>query len=145
MGGLRLLIAHSDESLLDTCQGFFGDHGFETEVATNALECLTTLHEFQPDVLLLHRELLWGGGDGVIAHLRDETVQTVPAAVLLLVDDRLEPVAPLVVPPVHAAVRLPVDPSTMLDAVLSTLLEVVLRPASIPAAAQTQCKETLYA
>lgn len=42
-------------------------HGFNVAMADNGLECLDVLGRFAPDVVVIEPELLWGGGDGVLA------------------------------------------------------------------------------
>lgn len=69
---MRVLIADADEALLEILQSFLWDRGHEVEVAGNGLECLTMLREFSPDALVLDRDLLWGGGEGVLAHMCED-------------------------------------------------------------------------
>jgi DNA-binding response OmpR family regulator len=40
--------------------------------AADGLDCWTRLHELRPTALLLQWELPWGGGDGVVARLRED-------------------------------------------------------------------------
>ena len=48
----------------------------------NALDCVSQLREETPDVLVLDPALPWGGGDGVLALMReDKTVPKVPTLV----------------------------------------------------------------
>ncbi|HTN76891.1 MAG TPA: response regulator [Pirellulaceae bacterium] len=68
----RILLAHSDELLLDLYQSVFADDGRDVEAVTNALQCVRSLDMFQPDLLILEWELPWGGGDGVLALLQDQ-------------------------------------------------------------------------
>ncbi len=67
-----VLIAEDDAELCDLYQQFLTDRGYEVETASDGLECLRMLGEAAPDVLVLDLELLWGGGDGVLAWLREE-------------------------------------------------------------------------
>lgn len=61
-------------------------HGFDVAIADNGLECLDVLGRFVPDVIVIEPELLWGGGDGVLAVLSDmPELRSVP--VLLLTTD----------------------------------------------------------
>jgi CheY-like chemotaxis protein len=61
-------------------------HGFEVAIADHGLECLDVLGRFAPDVVVIEPELLWGGGDGVLAVLSDmPELRSVP--VLLLTTD----------------------------------------------------------
>jgi CheY-like chemotaxis protein len=80
---VRILIADNDDFLLDTLQSFLWDRGHEAEIAADALECVTVLHEFVPDVLVLADELPWGGADGVMACMQDDPTLSRTAVVLL--------------------------------------------------------------
>lgn len=61
-------------------------HGFNVVTADNGLECLDVLGRFVPDVIVIEPELLWGGGDGVLAVISDmPELRSVP--VLLLTTD----------------------------------------------------------
>ena len=68
-----VLIAEADRDLRDAYVLFLAGLGFEIDTAADGLECLSKLHRFLPDVLILDVELLWGGGEGVRATLGDET------------------------------------------------------------------------
>lgn len=67
----QLLIADSDAAVMERCAHYFGNRGYQVELATHGLECLEALKRLPRDVLVLERELLWGGGDGVLAYLRE--------------------------------------------------------------------------
>jgi len=69
----RLLIADRDAELCDVFRWFLTSRGYEVETSTDGLDCLAKLRQVTPDVLVLDRELLWGGGDGVLAWLREES------------------------------------------------------------------------
>ena len=60
--------------------------GFEVATADHALECLEVFGHFVPDVLVIEPELLWGGGDGVLAILK-EAPQFSGMQVLVLTTD----------------------------------------------------------
>lgn len=68
---MRVLMVDADERLLEAAQGFLWSHGYETIVARHALDCVLIMSEFPPDVLVLDRELLWGGSDGVLEWIGD--------------------------------------------------------------------------
>jgi DNA-binding response OmpR family regulator len=61
-----VLVADPDESLLEGYRRHLPED-FELATATNGMECLASLRERTPDVLVLEPQLLWGGGDGVLA------------------------------------------------------------------------------
>ena len=67
-----LLIADGDAELCDIFGRFFTDNGYVVRTALDGLDCLRKLRRMMPTVLVLDQELLWGGGDGVLAWLREE-------------------------------------------------------------------------
>jgi two-component system response regulator AtoC len=66
-----LLIAEGDAELRTACQQFLARRRYDVETAADGLECLEKLRRLRPPVLVLDRELRWGGGDGVLAWLRE--------------------------------------------------------------------------
>jgi two-component system alkaline phosphatase synthesis response regulator PhoP len=79
----RVLIADPDESLLALYREFLTREGFVVATATDGLDCMAKLRSFAPDVLVLEPAQLWGGGDGVLARMREEA-DIAPAKVLIL-------------------------------------------------------------
>ena len=69
----RLLIADHDAEWCELYRRFLTELGYEVETATDGLDCLAKLRQVAPAVLVLDQELLWGGGDGVLAWLREES------------------------------------------------------------------------
>ena len=69
----RLLIADRDAELCELYRMFLTERGYEVETSTDGLDCLAKLRHVTPAVLVLDLELLWGGGDGVLAWLREES------------------------------------------------------------------------
>ena len=69
----RLLIADRDADLCELYRRFLADMGYAAEACTDGLDCLAKLRRARPAVLVLDLELLWGGGDGVLAWLREES------------------------------------------------------------------------
>ena len=67
-----VLIAEADRDLRDAYVRFLAGLGFEVDTATDGLECLSKLRRILPDGLILDLELLWGGGEGVLAILRED-------------------------------------------------------------------------
>jgi DNA-binding response OmpR family regulator len=67
-----LLIADGDVELCDFCHRFFSEEGYEVAIASDGLDCLEKLRRVRPAALVLDLDLRWGGGDGVLAWLRDE-------------------------------------------------------------------------
>jgi CheY-like chemotaxis protein len=70
----RVLIADTDDAWLDVCERGLCESGFMVETARDGLSCLTRLQRNpRPDVIVLELDIPWGGGDGVLARLREET------------------------------------------------------------------------
>ena len=77
-----LLIAESDDELRDAYRRFLTWHGYEVETAADGLDCLEKLRRLTPAVLVLDRGLRWGGADGVLACLREESTTSGVSVVL---------------------------------------------------------------
>ncbi len=69
----RLMIANRDPEWLDVNQIFLGRLGYEVQTCTDGLECLAKLRSEVIAMLVLDLDLPWGGGDGVLAWLREES------------------------------------------------------------------------
>ena len=67
----RLLIADRDAELCEIYRRFLTQQGYGVETSRDGLDCLAKLRQVTPAVLVLDLELLWGGGDGVLAWLRE--------------------------------------------------------------------------
>lgn len=78
----HLLIAESDAKLRDYYRRFLTKCNFEVETAADGLNCLEKLRQIRPPVLVLDQELRWGGGDGVLAWMRENCFQYEVAVVL---------------------------------------------------------------
>ncbi len=69
----RLLIADRDAEWCKLYRRFLTERGYEVETSTDGLDCLAKLRRVTPTLLVLDLELLWGGGDGVLAWLREQS------------------------------------------------------------------------
>jgi carbon storage regulator CsrA len=86
---IRVLIADSDEYLLNNYREYLEQHGFEVAIATTGLECVERLRDYEPDLLVLEPSIHWGGGDGVLAMMQEELdIPVVPVIVLTYGCDR---------------------------------------------------------
>jgi carbon storage regulator CsrA len=86
---IRVLIADTDEYLLESYAEYLGQHGFDVFTAPSGVQCVEKLREHLPDVLVLEPSIPWGGGDGVLAMMReDPDVPLVPVIVLTYGRDR---------------------------------------------------------
>lgn len=67
---MRVLITDGDEGFLEVAQDYPSNCGHEVDIARNGLEAIASLRRGLPNVVVLERELLWGGSDGVRALMR---------------------------------------------------------------------------
>lgn len=79
-----VLVAESDADLRDVYQRYLSQRGYAVETASTGLECVEKLRRAGAAVVVLERELLWGGGDGVLARLREEGALWGPRVVLIV-------------------------------------------------------------
>ena len=82
--------ADSNQTLADLYQSYFSFEGYEVDLVEDGLQCLSYTRQHAPDVLILEYELLWGGGDGVLATLREESPRRPIGVVLTSCDYSVE-------------------------------------------------------
>ena len=68
-----ILVAESDDELRGLFRAYFRKLGFEVATAASGLDCLEQLRQNPPAVLLLDEDLTWGGADGLLAWLREDS------------------------------------------------------------------------
>jgi carbon storage regulator CsrA len=83
VAAVRVLLADPDEFAAATYADCLRERGAIVTTASTGLECLERLQDFAPDVLVLEPELLWGGGDGVLAVIHEQP-ELRPAFVVLV-------------------------------------------------------------
>ena len=106
----RVLIADSEMSLLEQHTMFLIRYGWHVATATNGLECLAQWRSFQPEILVLDPDIPWGGGDGVLAVLDEETGGLNLPVILLTAEPQLEEVWRALEYPVSDLAIKPIDP-----------------------------------
>jgi DNA-binding NtrC family response regulator len=80
---IRVLIADSDVSLLESYCEHLSRIGFDVVTARNGLECVARLRAFDCDVLVIEMDIPWGGGIGVLDLLRSgRELQRVPTIIV---------------------------------------------------------------
>ena len=100
---------------------FLTVRGYRVETSTGGLDCLAKLRHVTPAVLVLDRELLWGGGDGVLAWLREESpAHRIPVVLMAPVAD-LPHTAEFIEPPVVDYLPKPFALADLLESVRSAL------------------------
>jgi len=95
-----LLIADGDEQLCSLYEMFLTECGYDVETASDGLDCLNKLRPVAPAVLILDMELRWGGGDGVLAWLRDESLTNEVSVILTATAAYSDDLAAIDAPPV---------------------------------------------
>ncbi|HTU23561.1 MAG TPA: response regulator [Gemmataceae bacterium] len=110
-----LLIADGDAELCDIYHRFFAERGYEVETALDGLDCLTKLRRTMPAVLVLDHELHWGGGDGVLAWLREQRAPSRVRVVLTTTESDSANVATDIRPPVVTLLPKPFTLTTLLE------------------------------
>ncbi|HWB10266.1 MAG TPA: response regulator [Pirellulales bacterium] len=112
----HLLVADSDPFLLESCSDYFCNRGYRVAAAANALECIEALRLLPPDVLILEQELIWGGGDGVMACLREDHFRWPETVIMTTSAPAGQPSRPLD-PPLKALVHKPCSPATLCEVI----------------------------
>lgn len=115
------LIAEGNPELGRMYRRFLTAHGYETALAVDGLDCVQQLGELHPDVLILDLDLNWGGGDGVLAWLREEACAPSVPVVLLATAGAPQLFAELGEPPVVACLAKPFTLAALLRCVHSAL------------------------
>jgi DNA-binding NtrC family response regulator len=111
-----ILIAVADESMRDSYAMVFAEEGYRVVTASDGLDCLNKLCRVIPEVLVLDKELLWGGADGVLAVLRDGG-NTLWPPVILLTHDKSDGLYNAQPAPVVMCLRKPIRHDELLDQV----------------------------
>jgi DNA-binding NtrC family response regulator len=116
-----VLIADTDRDLCDLYRHFFFHHGWRVQTSGEALECLAQLRQCLPHLLILDLHLPWGGGDGLLAVMRDDSSLARVPVVLTSTEASAETISRLVSPPVVRALWKPFSLTALLDIVRSEL------------------------
>lgn len=84
---MRIVVADQDDSFLEPFQSVLRARGHEVATVSDGLSCLNALRDFEPDVLAISSNLLWGGSEGVLSVMQeDSALRNLP--VLLLQADQ---------------------------------------------------------
>jgi DNA-binding response OmpR family regulator len=67
-----LLLAFGDAERCQVNRQFLEEQGYEVITSADGLDCVQKVRKHRPAVVVLDLELRWGGGDGVLALLREE-------------------------------------------------------------------------
>jgi CheY-like chemotaxis protein len=83
MGTLNVLLAGGSAAGVKAVRALFSGARLELTTAADGLDCVMKLRQIEPDVLVLEATLLWGGWDGVLARMREESDLPTPPVLLL--------------------------------------------------------------
>jgi len=116
-----LLIAETDADLRDAYDRLCSARGFQVETSADGLECLIKLGDPVPDVLVVDLDILWGGGDGVLACLREGSAAAIAPAVFVTGNDSPQVLSQRSGIPPGNCFQKPFRVSTLLDSVCTVL------------------------
>ena len=116
----RVLIAEGDESLEAIFTHFLSRHRFDIDSVSTGLECLQRMRKYPCHALVLSRELLGGGGDGVLAVMREEPILARIPVILTSTLSSPDELSRLISPPVVQALRKPFSLTTLLECLRTT-------------------------
>ena len=125
-----LLIADGDAELCDVYRRFLTAGGYEVETSSDGLDCLGKLRQLTPAALVLDLELRWGGGDGVLAWLREECPALGMPVVLTATAGYPLDLAQFEDPPVVDSLPKPFSLTALLESVRSAVARRELKKSS---------------
>lgn len=114
-----LLIAEEDAELRELYDRLPFLAGCQVQTAADGLDCWNKLRARSPDVLLINLEIPWGGGDGVLARLREDGIEL--PAVFVTGDESPEVLSRRTGVPVGRCFQKPFRLSTLLNSVGSAV------------------------
>lgn len=115
-----VLLASGDDRLRRAGDTFLSEHGYAVATAANGVECAGLFHELVPNVVVLDTDLLWGGADGVVAHIRARYAARIP---VVLLTSRPTTGCDVPISPVVSVIEKPVVMGALLWAVRSAVGE----------------------
>jgi CheY-like chemotaxis protein len=68
-----LLVADRDRDFSELLHTFLSDRGFQVNTALSGIDCVDKMRRLKPDAVVLDLDLLWGGADGVIDWMREQS------------------------------------------------------------------------
>lgn len=121
---MRVLIADADEVFLEILKNYLCDNGHEAKGASDGLGCVTLLRDFEPEIVVLERELLWGGSDGVMAYMRNDPILSRTPVILTTDNISLEELGAMTKPRLVGWLRKPFRLNDLLRQITSIGSEV---------------------
>jgi len=125
---MQVLIADGDEEFLEVAQRYLSHHGHEVTIATNGMESVSLLRSDVPDVVVLQREFLWRGSDGIRAFMHQiPGWSEIP--VILTSDDEVPEESCFASPPLAAQLQKPSRLEELLSHLQACSVDSTLNPA----------------
>jgi DNA-binding NtrC family response regulator len=116
-----LLIGDGDAELCDLYSRFLTARGYDVATSLDGLDCLEKLRQLESVVLVLDPDLRWGGGDGVLAWLREESLMPGIPVILTATAGYAQDFAEFFEPPVVDYLRKPFTLTALLESVRSAV------------------------
>jgi len=113
---LSLLVAHAEANAADYSPLFHAENRFDVQTTNSGVECLNQLRRRRPDVVVLDHNLLWGGADGVLARMREES-RWAQVAVVFIHDGPADEIASLLEAPVACCLQRPYQFYELIDCI----------------------------
>jgi two-component system chemotaxis response regulator CheY len=116
-----LLVAESDPEYREVHRRLFAARSYDVQTAADGRECLAKLRRTIPAAVVLDWDLPWGGGNGVLAWLREEQAAPGVAVVLTATVGQAPAVPGVIEPPVVHLLLKPLELPTLLENVRSAV------------------------
>ncbi len=124
-----VLIADADASLCGAYERMFAGSGLLVETAADGLDCWSKLRARCPDALMIDVDLLWGGSDGVLARLREDSDEALSPEIFVTGDEPPEILSRRAGVAVGRCFQKPLEMGTVLNSIcdaFSTDAEITL-------------------
>ncbi len=117
--GMRtdVLIAEADSNLCGAYERMLAGSGLLVETAADGLDCWSKRRARCPDSLMIDMDLLWGGSDGVLARLREDSNVEVRPEVFVTGDESPEILSQRAGIAVGRCFQKPLEMSAVLDSI----------------------------
>ena len=114
---MDVLIAEADTNLCGFYERLFAGSGLRVETAADGLDCWTKLRATSPDALMVDIDLLWGGSDGVLARLREDSHVSAPPEIFVTGDESPEVLSSRAGIPVSRCFQKPLEIGIVLNSI----------------------------
>jgi CheY-like chemotaxis protein len=116
-----LLVANADGAMTGLYDAYFSNVGYRVETVSDGLACMSRIRQSLPDLLLLDQELPSGGGEGVLACLREDNAFARVPVVLVADVIPIQDLARLLIRPVVRCLEKRCPVATLHDCINSAL------------------------